>query len=164
MTEYGNAVEVADTFDHTVARTGAILADHGFGILTEIDVAATMKAKLNQVMPAYVIFGACNPQLAHTALGIDLSRGLRLPCNGVVRTLDSNRILVEALDPAVTVTATGNSSFADVAAQAATLLAAVRSDLGTQPDTQTPNMNRLTRLPGVGGSADSTARPGRGHR
>jgi uncharacterized protein (DUF302 family) len=129
MTQYGNAVEVADTFDRTVGRTRASLADHGFGVLTEIDVAATMKAKLNRDMPAYLILGACNPQLAHTALGIDPSIGLLLPCNVVVRSLESNRTLVEALDPTVMVTATGNPSFVDVAAQAATLLAAVLSDL-----------------------------------
>ena len=68
MTQFGNDVEVSDTFDRTVARTRMSLADHGFGILTEIDVAATMKAKLNQDMPAYLILGARNPYLAHTAL------------------------------------------------------------------------------------------------
>lgn len=134
MTEYGNAVEVADTFDHTVARTRASLADHGFGILTEIDVAATMKAKLDQDMPPYLILGACNPHLAHTAIGIDPSIGLLLPCNVVVRRLDSGGTLVEALDPLVMVTATGNPAFADVAAQAATLLSAVLSELATQSD------------------------------
>jgi uncharacterized protein (DUF302 family) len=136
MTQYGNAVEVADTFDHTVARTRTSLADQGFGILTEIDVAATMKAKLNQDMPAYLILGACNPHLAHAAIGIDPSIGLLLPCNVIVRSLESNRTLVEALDPMVMVTATGNPSFTDVAAQAATLLAAVLSDLATPPVTE----------------------------
>lgn len=138
MTKYGNDLEVAETFDHTVARTRASLAEHGFGILTEIDVAATMKAKLSQDMPAYLIFGACNPQLAFTALGIDPSIGLLLPCNVVVRSLETDRTLVEALDPTVMVTATGNPEFTDVAAQAATLLASVLSELGTPACHSTP--------------------------
>jgi uncharacterized protein (DUF302 family) len=140
MTQFGNDVEVSDTCDRTVARTRVSLADHGFGILTEIDVAATMKAKLNQDMPAYLILGARNPYLAHTALGIDPSIGLLLPCNVVVGGLESHRTLVEALDPVVMVTATGNPSFADVAADAATLLAAVLSEPGTPDHHSTPTL------------------------
>lgn len=138
MTTYAISTTLEAGYPESVERTRAALAEQGFGILTEIDVAATMKAKLSQDMPAYLIFGACNPQLAFTALGIDPSIGLLLPCNVVVRSLETDRTLVEALDPTVMVTATGNPEFTDVAAQAATLLASVLSELGTPACHSTP--------------------------
>lgn len=138
MPKYENALQVADTFGHTVPRARASLAERGFGILTEIDVDTILKARINRHMPAYRIHGACNPQFAFTARGIDPSIGLLLPCNIVVRNLKTNRNLVEALDPTVVVTATGNPSFADVAAQPATLLAGVLSELVAPASHSTP--------------------------
>ncbi|HZC52087.1 MAG TPA: DUF302 domain-containing protein [Mycobacterium sp.] len=123
MSSYGTAVTVEANFDDTVERTREALADQGFGVLTEIDVAATMRAKLGVDMPPYVILGACNPPLAHEALGIDPSLGLLLPCNVVVRTIDDRHTLVEAMDPNVMVTATGNARLGPVAEQAAARLA-----------------------------------------
>jgi len=93
-------------FDEAVAQTRAALADQGFGILTEIDVQATLKAKLGEDVPPYLILGACRPQLAHQALGMDPQIGLLMPCNVVVRQQDE-QVVVEAFDPKAMVTITG---------------------------------------------------------
>jgi uncharacterized protein (DUF302 family) len=86
-------------YDETVAATRAALADQGFGILTEIDLAATMKAKLDVDLPPQVILGACRPQLAYEAIGIDPSIAAVLPCNVVVRSTGDTTTVVEAFDP-----------------------------------------------------------------
>jgi uncharacterized protein (DUF302 family) len=118
MSDYGISITLEADFDDAAARTRAALADQGFGVLTEIDVAATLKTKLDVDMAPHLILGACNPPLAHQAIGIDASIGLLLPCNVVVRTLDDAHILVEAMNPAVMVTATGNTALQPVADQA----------------------------------------------
>ena len=88
-----------------------------------------MKAKLGKDMAPHLILGACNPPLAHQALSVEPSIGLLLPCNVVVRSLDETHTLVEAMDPAVMVTATGNPGLADVAAQARERLVTALSTL-----------------------------------
>ena len=118
MTSYGLSVTLRAGYADTVERARAALADQGFGVLTEIDVAATMKAKLGADMAPHLILGACNPPLAHQALLAEPSIGLLLPCNVVVRTIDETHTLVEAMDPAVMVTSTGNRTLAGVAEQA----------------------------------------------
>ena len=118
MTSYGLSVTLRAGYADTVERARAALADQGFGVLTEIDVAATMKAKLGADMAPHLILGACNPPLAHQALLAEPSIGLLLPCNVVVRTTDETHTLVEATDPAVMVTSTGNRTLAGVAEQA----------------------------------------------
>jgi len=135
MSSYGTTVTVHAGFADTVARTREALAEQGFGVLTEIDVAVTMKAKLDVDMPPYLILGACNPPLAHTALGIDPSIGLLLPCNVVVRAIDDVNTLVEAMDPDVLVTATGNVALGRVAEQAGTRLTAALDTLAAVPTT-----------------------------
>ena len=82
-----------------VQATRAALADQGFGILTEIDLAATMKAKLDVDLPPQVILGACRPPLAYEAIQVDPSIAAVLPCNVVVRSVEAGTTVVEAFDP-----------------------------------------------------------------
>lgn len=90
---------LAMPYDEAVAATREALSAEGFGILTEIDLAATMKAKLDVDLPPQVILGACRPALAHAAIQVDPSIAAVLPCNVVVRSLDARTTMVEAFDP-----------------------------------------------------------------
>ena len=96
--QYGTTVHTSLGFDEALARTREALAEQGFGVLTEIDVRATLKAMLDEDVEPQVILGACNPSLAHQALQVEPGIGLLLPCNVVVRR-DGDRTLVSALDP-----------------------------------------------------------------
>jgi uncharacterized protein (DUF302 family) len=111
---YGTSVTLDIPFTQAVDRVRAALAEQGFGVLTEIDVTATLRARLGEQMEDYVILGACNPPAAHQALSIDRSIGLLLPCNVVVRATPAGT-LVEALDPQVMVTLTGRPELKPVA-------------------------------------------------
>jgi uncharacterized protein (DUF302 family) len=133
MTNYALTITMNTSYADAVDRTRAALAEQGFGVLTEIDVAATMKTKLDIDIAPHLILGACNPPLAHVALTVEPSIGLLLPCNVVVRSIDDQHTLVEAMDPAVMVTATGNPGLADVAAQARQRLSAALATLTTVP-------------------------------
>jgi uncharacterized protein (DUF302 family) len=99
MSDYTMTVRLDRAYDEVVPQVRAALADQGFGVLTEIDVRATMKAKLDVDVPAQVILGACRPQLAHKALEATPSLGALLPCNVVVRTEPDGRTAVEVIDP-----------------------------------------------------------------
>jgi uncharacterized protein (DUF302 family) len=133
----GIAVSTAlhTSFGDAVRLTREALAEQGFGVLTEIDVKATLKAKLNEDMEDYLILGACNPPLAHRAVNIDRQIGLLLPCNVVVRTdpEDENTVLVEAMDPQVLVDVTGEAELRPVADEVATKLQAAIDSLGRLP-------------------------------
>ncbi|MCK8613218.1 DUF302 domain-containing protein [Gordonia sp. C13] len=111
-------------FDDAVARTREALSDVGFGVLTEIDVRATLKKKLDEDMENYLILGACNPQSAHRALGIERQIGLLLPCNVVVRddTDNPGTVIVEAMNPDIMVAVTDAPGLPEVASGAAELL------------------------------------------
>ncbi|MEW1682556.1 DUF302 domain-containing protein [Streptomyces sp. NPDC093594] len=126
---YDRTVRLAEAdFDTATAAVRQALADQGFGILTEIDVQATLKAKLGIDMEDYLILGACSPPLAHQALEADRSIGLLLPCNVVVRR-DGDHTLVQALDPGTMVTLTGLDALKPVADEATARLDAALSAL-----------------------------------
>ena len=125
---YGTTITLQAPFADTVASVRAALAAQGFGVLTEIDVTATMRAKLAEHMEDYVILGACNPPFAHQALGVDRSVGLLLPCNVVVRAVDGGTV-VEALDPQVMVTLTGRPELKPIADEVARRLASALAEL-----------------------------------
>ncbi|KQV67767.1 ABC transporter [Nocardioides sp. Root122] len=121
-------------YDRAVEATRAALADQGFGILTEIDLAATMKAKLDVDLPPQVILGACRPQLAHQAIGVDPSIAAVLPCNVVVRSTGDATTVVEAFDPDVMMGLAEGEALASVAADAKQRLTAALAAL-TSHDT-----------------------------
>jgi uncharacterized protein (DUF302 family) len=124
----GMGVVADTTYAEAVERTRAALAGQGFGILTEIDVAATLHAKLGVEVPPQVILGACSPPLAHRALQVEPDLGLLLPCNVVVR-VDGGTVRVTALDPQVMVGVTGRPELGAVAAEARQRLRAALDDV-----------------------------------
>lgn len=126
---YAISTTVNAGFEQTVADTRAALSDNGFGVLTEIDIKATMKAKLDVDVPPQIILGACRPPLAYAAIQAEPSVGLLLPCNVVVRSLDEDTTLVEALDPQVMVTMTNNDGLRGVADDASVRLSAALASL-----------------------------------
>ncbi|MFI1460537.1 DUF302 domain-containing protein [Nocardia carnea] len=139
MTDTNTALAIsttlATTFDDAVQRTRAALSEQGFGILTEIDMRATLEAKLGHQMEDYLILGACNPPLAHRAVEIDRQIGLLLPCNVIVRRVPGNAtdVFVEAMNPNVMVQVTGESSLGAVADEASTKLRAAIDSLHVTP-------------------------------
>ncbi len=122
-------------FAEAVTKTRDALASQGFGVLTEIDMAATLRAKLGEEMEDYLILGACNPPLAHRAVNVDRQIGLLLPCNVVVRRdpADDSRVLVEAMDPQVLVQVTGEPELQGVADEVAGKLRAAIDALDQGP-------------------------------
>ncbi|WP_306304996.1 DUF302 domain-containing protein [Nocardia concava] len=122
------AVHLDTAFDHALATTRTALREHGFGIVTEFDVQATLRERTGEHIDEYVILGACHPRLAGQALAADQQAGLLLPCNVVVRA-DETGVVVEAADPELLVHVMARPELADVAAQARHLLAAALSDL-----------------------------------
>jgi uncharacterized protein (DUF302 family) len=108
-------------FDEVLASTKAALADHGFGVLTEIDIQQTLRSKLDKEMDRYVIIGACNPTLASRALDVEPQVGVLLPCNVVVHEVEG-AVHVDALDPGLMVSMTSRDELAPIAAEARKLI------------------------------------------
>ncbi|WP_280423218.1 DUF302 domain-containing protein [Nocardia carnea] len=120
-------------FDEAVEMTRTALSEQGFGVLTEIDMQATLKAKLGAEMEEYLILGACNPPLAHQAVGVDRRIGLLLPCNVVVRRdpAAAGTVIVEAMNPDIMVEVTAEPALNPVAAEATAKLRAAIDSLHT---------------------------------
>ena len=118
MTDQGYAIvrEIADMdYETAVSRVTELLAGEGFGVLTEIDVKATLKKKLEVEFKKYVILGACNPPLAHQALSMVPDIGVLLPCNVCVSERDGGGVRVAAMNPAAAFTLIDEPGIADVA-------------------------------------------------
>lgn len=110
------------SFEDAVERTRQALAEQGFGVLTEIDAKATMKKKLDVEMASYLILGACNPKMAHKAIGMEPRVGAMLPCNVIVRQVPDG-VEVSAIDPVASMMAIDNQELKQVAGQVRDLLA-----------------------------------------
>lgn len=113
--EYGFFTTLDTPFDQTVAKVTEALQSQGFGVLTEIDVQATMKAKLNIDRSPYKILGACNPSLAHQALEAEPDIGLLLPCNVVVRQEENGQVAVGFMDPEAVLTLVDKDGIGELA-------------------------------------------------
>jgi len=112
---FGKTVDA--TYEQALERVTQTLAKEGFGVLTEIDVAATLKKKLGKDMPPYKILGACNPQFAHRALEAEPQIGALLPCNVVVRVDASGKTVVEMMDPQAVMNLVDRAEVGTIAAE-----------------------------------------------
>ena len=117
-TRYTFGTKIPEPIDKVRPRVEAALRTEGFGVLTEIDVAATLKAKLGVERRPYLILGACNPSLAHAALQANPSIGALLPCNVVLREDEPGITAIEVLDPVVALSIAGKPSIAPIASEA----------------------------------------------
>ena len=125
---YGTSVTVDASFAEVVERTRQALAEQGFGIVTEIDMQAVLKAKLDADIEPYIIWGACAPAYALRAIEAEPSIGLLLPCNVVIRSLGTS-VVVEAIDPATMVDLTGNPQMSGISTEVGQRLDAALSTI-----------------------------------
>jgi uncharacterized protein (DUF302 family) len=126
---YALTTTVDRPYDTVLPEVRAALTDQGFGVLSEIDLQATMKAKMDTDIPSQVILGACRPPLALAALLAEPSIGLLLPCNIVVRSTGEQTTVVEAVDPQTMVSITGTSALQEIADDATSRLNAALARL-----------------------------------
>ncbi|QGN32824.1 DUF302 domain-containing protein [Microlunatus sp. Gsoil 973] len=136
---YTLTATLALPYSEAVEVVRGALSDQGFGVLTEIDLAATLKAKLGKEIAPQIILGACRPPLAYQALQADPSVAALLPCNVVVRALDAETSLVEAFDPQAMLSFSSEPALAEVAADAKERLRAVLSGLQTAQQVGSPD-------------------------
>jgi uncharacterized protein (DUF302 family) len=113
-TRYGMRIELPLTYEEAVEKTTAALKTEGFGVLTTIDVKATLKAKLDKDFRKYTILGACNPPIAFKALSAETEIGLLLPCNVVVYETESGGSVVAAIAPLVSLGRAGRGDLAPI--------------------------------------------------
>lgn len=116
------------SLDQAESRTRAALSAHGFGVLTEIDVQATMKTKINMDMPGYRILGACNPGMAYQAIQLEPKVGAMLPCNVILREIP-NGVEISAIDPQASMVSINNKILQDLAGQVREMLAKVVEEI-----------------------------------
>ncbi len=128
---YYIAKMVSHPFDKVVADVTARLKEHGFGLLTDIDVQATLKSKIGVEVPRYRILGACNPRFAHEALKIEDKLGVLLPCNVIVRETADQKVEVASVDPVVAMERTGNPALRSTAEEVRRLLTSAISQIGS---------------------------------
>jgi uncharacterized protein (DUF302 family) len=127
---YYIAKTVAGSFDDVVAEVTARLKEQGFGLLTDIDVQATLRAKLGADMPKYRILGACNPGFAAQALRIEDKLGVLLPCNVIVRETPDHKVEVASVDPVAAMERTGNPALESTAEEVRRLLTRALAQVG----------------------------------
>ena len=127
---YYIAKTVSGPFESVVADVTAQLKTQGFGILSDIDVQATLKSKIGADMPKYRILGACNPHFAHQALKVEDKLGVLLPCNVIVRETSDRNVEVAAVDPMVSMERTGNPALKSIAEEVHRLLSIAVSAVG----------------------------------
>jgi uncharacterized protein (DUF302 family) len=121
---YYIAKTVSKSFDDVIADVTSSLKEQGFGVLTDIDVQATLKAKIGADIPRYRILGACNPRIAHEALIKEERLGVMLPCNVIVRETADHQVEVATVDPVVAMERTGNPALGPEAQRVRELLSA----------------------------------------
>ena len=129
---FEETVVVSLPFDEALVHVKEAFAAEGFGVLTEIDVQATLREKLGKEMGRYVIVGACNPALASQALDVVPQIGVLLPCNVVVREADEG-VVVEAMDPGVMSTLTGSALLQPIVAEARERIGRALEGIATSP-------------------------------
>ena len=127
---YGFSVQVSCGFEEAIDKVTEALKSEGFGVLTEIDVKATLKKKIDVDRKPYTILGACNPQLANQAINADPDIGLLLPCNVVVREEDNGTITVAFMDPNAVLGLVEQSGVEQLAGEVRAKLEKVRDQLG----------------------------------
>ena len=121
---------VSRPFDAVVTDLTAGLKEQGFGVLTDIDVQATLKSKIGAEMLKYRILGACNPRFAHEALQIEDKLGVLLPCNVIVRETPDQKVEVASVDPVAAMERTGNPALRSTAEEVQRLLTKAISQIG----------------------------------